>query len=90
MRLALSAFLPALAAAAANGALVTLRARLAAAFAPGFGLVTAPPPLAIRRFPVAAFWHLRDDRDPRLAWLRRQLGAVVAAFPAVEPGPAIA
>lgn len=88
--LALSAFLPALAAAAASASLVTLPARLAATFAPGFGLVTAHPPLAIRRFPVAAFWHRRNDRDPRLTWLRRQLGAVVATLPDVEPGAAMA
>ncbi|MFZ5752391.1 MAG: LysR substrate-binding domain-containing protein [Pseudomonadota bacterium] len=39
--LGLPAFLPALAAVAASGALVTLPARVAQSFAPGFGLVTA-------------------------------------------------
>jgi DNA-binding transcriptional LysR family regulator len=71
--LGLPAFLPALAAAAGSGALVTLPARVARAFAAGFGLVTAAPPLAVRSFPVAAFWHRRNEADPRLIWLRGQL-----------------
>ena len=47
--LGLPAFLPALAAVAASGALVTLPARVARTFAPGFGLVTAAPPIEVRR-----------------------------------------
>lgn len=76
--LALPGFLPALAAAAATGALVTLPSRIARAFAPGFGLVTAAPPLAIRDFPVMAVWHRRNDRDPRGLWLRDRLRALGA------------
>lgn len=68
--LGLPAFLPALAAVAASGALVTLPARVARAFAPRFGLVTAEPPLLIRRFPVSVFWHRRNDADPQTLWLR--------------------
>lgn len=71
--LGLPAFLPALAAVAASGALVTLPARIAQAFAPGFGLVTAAPPLPMRRFAISAYWHRRNDADPRLLWLRAQL-----------------
>ncbi|MFN3594617.1 MAG: LysR family transcriptional regulator [Thiobacillaceae bacterium] len=71
--LGLPAFLPALAAVAAARALVTLPARVAQAFAPGFGLVTAPPPLAVRRFPVSAFWHRRNDADPQTIWMRQHL-----------------
>ncbi len=71
--LGLPAFLPALGAVAASGALVTMPARLARIFAPGFGLVTAEPPLEIRRFPVSVFWHRRNDGDPRTAWLRDQI-----------------
>lgn len=71
--LALPAFLPALAAVAASAALVTLPARLARAVAPGFGLVTAAPPLPLRRFPVSVFWHRRNDADPRTLWVRDQL-----------------
>jgi DNA-binding transcriptional LysR family regulator len=67
--LVLPAFLPALAAVAASGALVTLPGRIARAFAPGFGLVTARPPLDLRPFDVSAYWHRRNDRDPRLQWL---------------------
>jgi DNA-binding transcriptional LysR family regulator len=67
--LGLPAFLPALAAVRASGALVTLPARIARAFAPGFGLVTARPPLALRPFDVSAYWHRRNDQDPRLRWL---------------------
>ncbi len=72
--LGLPAFLPALAAVAASGALVTLPARVALAFAPGFGLVTAEPPVPVRAFPVSAFWHRRNDADPRTIWIRQQLG----------------
>lgn len=75
--LGLPAFLPALAAVAATGALVTLPARLARAFGPGFGLVTATPPIEVRRFSVSVFWHRRDDGDPQSRWLREQIRAVV-------------
>ena len=71
--LGLPAFLPALGAVAASGALVTLPARLARSFAPGFGLAIAEPPLEIRRFPVSVFWHRRNDADPRSRWLRDQI-----------------
>ena len=77
--LGLPAFLPALAAVAASGALVTLPARVARDFAPCFGLVTAEPPLAIRRFPVSVFWHRRNDGDPRTLWLRERIRASAAA-----------
>jgi len=76
--LGLPAFLPALAAVAASGALVTLPARVAEAFAGGFGLVTAAPPVEVRSFPVSVFWHRRNDADGRTLWLRRQLAAAVA------------
>jgi DNA-binding transcriptional LysR family regulator len=76
--LGLPAFLPGLAAVAASRALVTLPARLARAFAPGFGLVTAEPPIEIRRFPVSVFWHRRNDADPRILWLRGRIVDCVA------------
>lgn len=72
--LGLPAFLPALAAVASSGALLTLPARLAQRLAPGFGLVTATPPIEVRRFPVSMFWHRRNATDPRNAWLRSILG----------------
>ena len=71
--LGLPAFLPALAAAAACGALVTLPARVAQAFASGFGLTTARPPLEIRSFPVSILWHRRNGSDPRTIWIRQQV-----------------
>jgi DNA-binding transcriptional LysR family regulator len=74
--LGLPAFLPALAAVAASGALVTLPARVARAFAPGFGLVTAEPPVPVRSFPVSVFWHRRNDTDPRTFWVRERLREV--------------
>ncbi|MBD1204670.1 MAG: LysR family transcriptional regulator [Rhodobacteraceae bacterium] len=74
--LGLPAFLPALAAVAQSGALVTLPARIASAFAPGFGLHLAEPPLPIRRFAVSAYWHRRDDGDARRRWLTDQVAAL--------------
>lgn len=75
--LGLPSFLPALAAVAASGALLTLPARLATLFAPGFGLVTARPPVDIRSFPVSVFRHRRNERDARLDWIVAQLRACV-------------
>lgn len=71
--LGLPAFLPALAAVASSGGLLTLPSRLARRLAPGFGLVTATPPVEVRRFPVSVFWHRRNATDPRTAWLQGQL-----------------
>lgn len=71
--LGLPAFLPALAAVSASSAIVTLPARVARAFAPGFGLVTADPPIPLRRFPVSVFWHRRNDAESRTLWVRQQL-----------------
>lgn len=68
--LGLPAFLPALAAVASCGALLTLPARLAQRLAPGFGLVTALPPIEVRSFHVSVFWHRRNAADPRTIWLR--------------------
>lgn len=79
--LGLPGFLPALAAVAVSEAMVTLPARVATAFAPAFGLVTAPPPLEIRRFPVSVFWHRRNEADMRTQWLRRQLAECAETLP---------
>jgi DNA-binding transcriptional LysR family regulator len=90
--LGLPAFLPALAAVAALDGLVTLPARIATAFAPGFGLAVAQPPLAIRQFTVSVYWHRRNDRDQRTAWLVRALRTLpMLAMPTGEAaidGPA--
>lgn len=76
--LGLPAFLPALAAISGAPALLTLPARLARRFAPGFGLVTAKPPVEVRSFPVSAFWHRRNAGDARTLWLLDQIGGAVA------------
>jgi DNA-binding transcriptional LysR family regulator len=75
--LGLPSFLPALAAVAHSGAIVTLPRRVAADFAAGFGLVTAEPPIGIRRFPVSAFWHRRNDSDPLTQWLVAELTSMI-------------
>lgn len=75
--LGLPSFLPALAAVAHSGAIVTLPRRVAEDFAAGFGLVTAEPPIGIRRFPVSAFWHRRNDSDPLTQWLVAELTSMI-------------
>jgi DNA-binding transcriptional LysR family regulator len=67
----------------ASEALVTLPGRIARAFAPGFDLVVAQPPLPLRGFAVPACWHRRNGRNPRLAWLVAK--AQTASAP--RPGP---
>jgi len=76
--LALPSFLPALAAASATDALVTLPSRIATTFASSFGMVVGHPPLEIRTFQISMFWHARDDQAPRSRWLRELLSATVA------------
>lgn len=76
--LGLPAFLPALAAAAASNALVTLPARVAQAFAGSFGLVTCQPPLDIPSFPVFVVWHRRNDADPQTQWVKSQINRSMA------------
>lgn len=71
--LGLPAFLPALAAAAASDALVTVPARVAEAFAGRFGLATRHPPLDLPSFPVLVVWHRRNDSDPQTQWIKSQL-----------------
>ncbi|MFN6925372.1 MAG: LysR family transcriptional regulator [Tabrizicola sp.] len=83
--LGLPAFLPALAAVRDSGALVTLPARIAETFAPGFGLVTAAPPLAPRSFRVSAYWHRRNARDPQVRWLVDQALAAGRVDDAADP-----
>lgn len=69
----LPAFLPALAAVAASGALVTLSARVAQAFADRFGLVTKKPPLERPSFSVLVVWHRCNASDPQTQWIKSQL-----------------
>lgn len=69
---------PGLAAVAASDALITLPGRIARAFAPGFGLVSAEPPIEIRTFAVSVFWHRRNDADPQNVWFRQLILSCVA------------
>jgi DNA-binding transcriptional LysR family regulator len=85
--LGLPSFLPALAAAAASDALVTMPSRIAATFAKGFGLVTAKPPLEIRSFHVSVYWHRRNEHDPKLVWLRDQLHGLCRSAPSLQAPP---
>ncbi len=84
--LGLPAFLPALAAAAGMGALLTLPARLARAFAPGFGLAVAAPPVELRRFAVSAIRHRRNAADPQSLWLCGLLARIAAGVPGPGTG----
>jgi DNA-binding transcriptional LysR family regulator len=71
-------FLAALATVAASNLIATVPRRLALAHAASFGLVTAEPPLAIRRFTVRMTWGRRSASDPGLAWLRGRMVAAAA------------
>lgn len=71
--LSFPAFLPALAASAESGTLLTLPSRVAAQFAHKFGLVTAAPPLELPSFPVSVLWHRRNQTDPKTQWLKALL-----------------
>jgi DNA-binding transcriptional LysR family regulator len=84
--LGLPAFLPALAAVRASGALVTLPARIAESFALGFGLVTALPPVPLRSFQVSAYWHRRNARDPQIRWLVTEAEAAGGAEGTLDHG----
>lgn len=75
-------FLAAMATVAASDLIATIPRRLALAHAPSFGLVTAEPPLAIRRFAVQMSWSRRSASDPGLAWLRGQMVEAVAGMAA--------
>jgi DNA-binding transcriptional LysR family regulator len=85
--LGLPSFLPALAAAAASDALVTMPSRIASRFAKGFGLVTAKPPLKIRSFNVSVYWHRRNEDDAQLVWLRDQLHVLCRSAPSLQGPP---
>ena len=71
--LSFPAFLPALAATAETGTLLTLPSRVAIQFAHKFGLVTASPPLELPSFPVSVLWHRRNEANPKTQWLRTLL-----------------
>jgi len=53
--------------------LLTLPARVASSLAPKYGLVVREPPLSVRGFAFAMFWHARLDADPGATWFRSLL-----------------
>lgn len=77
--LAASDFLTVLAAAAEAPVIATLPARMAATYAPRFGLTVTPIPLDLRLPAVALVWSMQTDRDPALAWLRAQIVPLLRA-----------
>ncbi|MBC7799981.1 MAG: LysR family transcriptional regulator [Gemmatimonadaceae bacterium] len=76
--MATSDFLSVLAAAAQAPILATLPARMAARYAPKFGLSVGPVPLDLRVPAVSMVWSSRTDRDPGSRWLREQVTGVLA------------
>jgi DNA-binding transcriptional LysR family regulator len=72
-------FLPALAAVAETGCLVTMPSSVARKWAPTFGLVLARSPVPLRRLTISGVVHRRNARDPRLGWITAQLRAVAYA-----------
>jgi len=52
---------------------------LAGRFATQLPLTIRQPPLVVAGFGVSMRWHVRLDRDPGLAWLRRMLQATAPA-----------
>ncbi|RBP06449.1 LysR family transcriptional regulator [Roseiarcus fermentans] len=72
-------FLSALAAAAESDVVVTLPSRIAAAFAPRFGLSVFAPPLELGSFPVSAVVSAARGRSDLVRWL------VDVVLPAARP-----
>ncbi len=66
-------FLAALATVARSDLIATVPRRIALLHGPNFGLGSAEPPIAIRRFPVWMTWSRRTSTDPAIIWLREQL-----------------
>lgn len=50
------------------------------ALAASFGLATRPIPLDVGTITTALAWHVRNDRDKKHEWLRRQIKAVCREF----------
>jgi DNA-binding transcriptional LysR family regulator len=61
---------------AATDLVITLAARVAAAFADTHQLVLRPPPLEVPSFSIYLQWHQRTHADPAQRWFRDQLAEV--------------
>lgn len=66
---------------AATDLVITLAARVAAAFADAHQLVLRPPPLEVPSFSIYLQWHQRTHTDPAQRWFRDQLAEVAAKLP---------
>ena len=77
--LAASDFLTVLATAAEAPVIATLPTRMAARYAPRFGLTVTEIPLALRLPSVALVWSMQNDGDPALAWLRARVVPLLQA-----------
>lgn len=82
--LAASDFLTVLATAAEAPVIATLPARMAARYAPRFGLTVATVPLDLRLPSVALVWSVQNDSDPALAWLRARIVPLLQTVSASE------
>ncbi|WP_262029581.1 LysR family transcriptional regulator [Microvirga sp. Mcv34] len=64
--------------------LTTLPSRIAALYAPIFGLTTSPVPLPCRPNPIAMVWSMRADQESGSVWLRNEIRQ--AGFVKYRPG----
>lgn len=69
-----------LAMAAQAPVVASVHARVAARYAPLFGLAVSPLPFAVDDLQVDMIWHERGDHDPALAWFRAQVQACLPSL----------
>ena len=79
-------FFPALAAVKGSAAVATVPRRIAEGYAGAFDLWIAEPPIAIRRFTVAAVRHRRNQTSPLHLWLTELLAEIAAAAISEQAG----
>lgn len=75
---------------AATDLVITLAARVAAAFADTHDLVLRPPPLEVPSFSIYLQWHQRTHTDLAHRWFRDQLAEIAAKLPVPRAGRAAA
>lgn len=71
--LTVPSYLSALTIVAQAGCIAIVPARLGALFAQSFGLATARVSDAPAPYKVCTLWHVRNERDARLKWVREQI-----------------
>jgi len=67
--------------------IVTLPARIAAAFIPALPLATLAPPFPLAGFPVTQVWSPHVDADAGHRWLRRTIAHLLRAAGSETPEP---